>query len=201
MRWMCKFNMASPEFLQVLMRGLPEWCIQSAVQDYKAREPEPTPVKSKPPFLTSRATLLSKRLLAGQHFTEWCTAHFPPSTTIGGHQGLLKMGVPKGWFRAYAKAYPKELQLRHGCKGKHAARYKTIQTIYKQAAKLYATNGSRVVEEAVVEHDVVVPSAVAEKNAKGRKLQRASSPVAKKSARKGSLRIRIRGCGEGTAGC
>ena len=104
-RWKCKFNMASPEFLQILMRALPEWCIQSAVQDYKAREPEPTPVKSKPPFLTSRDNLLSKRLLAGQHFTEWCTAHFPPSTTIGGHQGLLKMGVPKGWFRAYAKAH------------------------------------------------------------------------------------------------
>ena len=47
----------------------------------------------------------------------------------------------------------------------HAARYKTLYKLYKQAAKLYATNGSRVVEEAVVEHDVVVPSAVAEKTA------------------------------------
>ena len=161
--WKCKLNKASPEYLQILMRALPEWCIQSAVQDYKAREPEPTPVKSKPPFLTSRDTLLSKRLLAGQHFTEWCTAHFPPSTTIGGHQGLLKMGVPRGWFRAYAKAHWKELQLNHGCKGKHAPRYKRIYKLYQQAAQLYATNGSRVVEEAVVEDDVVVPSAVAEK--------------------------------------
>ena len=158
MRWKCKFHMASPELLQVLMRALPEWCIQRAVQDYKAREPEPTPVKSKPPFLRSRDPLLSKRLLAGQHFTEWCTAHFPPSTTIGGHQELLKMGVPKGWFRAYAKAHRKELQLNHGCKGKHAVRYKRIYRLYQKAAQLYATNGSRVVED-----DVVVPSAVAEK--------------------------------------
>ena len=73
------------------------------------------------------------------------------------------MGVPKGWFRAYAKAHRKELQLNHGCKGEHAVRYRRIYKLYQGAAQLYATNGSRVVEEAVVEDDVVVPSAVAEK--------------------------------------
>ena len=113
-RWKCKFNMTSPGMLQTLMRALPEWCIQGAVQDYKARELDPTPVKSKPPFLTSRGNPLSKRLLAGQHFTEWCTAHFPPNTTIGGHQELLKISVPRGWFRADAKAHAKELRLNHG---------------------------------------------------------------------------------------
>ena len=63
------------------------------------------------------------------------------------------------------KAHPNSLQLRHGCNGKHAARYKPIYKLYKQAAKLYATNGSRVVEEAVVSKsndDVVLPFAVAE---------------------------------------
>ena len=49
-RWKCKFNTASPEMLQTLMRALPEWCIQSAVQDYKAREPEPTPSKIQATF-------------------------------------------------------------------------------------------------------------------------------------------------------
>ena len=157
--WKCKLNKPSPEYLQILIRALPEWCIQSAVQDYKAREPEPTSVKSKPPFLVSKGALLSKRLLAGQHFTEWCTAHCPPSTTIGGHQELLKKCcLPKGWFGAYAKAHRKELKLHHACKGKHATRYKNIWKIYRVAAQLYATNGFRVVED-----DVVVPSAVAEK--------------------------------------
>ena len=163
MRWKCKLNMASPEVFQTLMRALPEWCIQCAVQDYKARKPEPTPVKSKPHFLTSRDNLLSKRLLAGKHFTEWCTARFPPSTAISGHQELLKKGLPRGWFRAYTKAHPEELQLKDGCKGKHAARYKRIYKLYQLAAKLYVTHGSTVVEKAVVEDDVVVPSAVAEK--------------------------------------
>ena len=82
-RWKCKFYTASTEVLQILMRALPEWCIHGAVQDYNARELEPTPVKSKPPFLTSRDDLLSKRLLAGQHFTEWCREHCALSTTIG----------------------------------------------------------------------------------------------------------------------
>ena len=153
-RWKCKFNTASPEMLQTLMRALPEWCIQGAVQDYKAREPEPTPVKSKPPFLTSRDHLLSKRLLAGQHFTEWCTAHLPQSTAINGHQESLKKGVlPKDWFRAYAKAHAKGLHLANGCKGEDRPRYKRIYKLYQPAAKLYVTSGSTVVEEAVVKDD------------------------------------------------
>ena len=82
------------------MRALPEWCIQGAVQDYKARELEPTPIKSKPPFLTSRDNLLSKRLLAGKHFTEWCIAHFPLSTTNGGHRELFKIRAPRWGFQS-----------------------------------------------------------------------------------------------------
>ena len=31
--WKCKLNKPSPEYLQILIRALPEWCIQSAVQD------------------------------------------------------------------------------------------------------------------------------------------------------------------------
>jgi hypothetical protein len=140
-KWKCHLHCASPEMIVNVLRGLPDWSIKQAVQDYNERERVPSKRKPKAKFILSKDCYLRDKDIACQQFLDRCRNTY--GTDERNTMDHFKNGkVPYGWFHAYAKAHA---PLARFCWGKSrvhslADAYKRCFARYSRALKVYLQN-------------------------------------------------------------
>ena len=99
-RWKCRLHLASPETIGNVLRGLPEWSITQAVQEYSQRETALQQLNRRPTFILTRDVPIKRKDCACKHFLAWCHQTYGESEASSAVASFKKAHIPYGWFLA-----------------------------------------------------------------------------------------------------
>ena len=100
-RWKCGLHAASPEAVMNVLRALPEWCLEQAVTDYKARGPMQKPAP-RTHIILARDSSLGHKLKAAKKFVEYSEGREGGLSAVDSE--LLAAGkMPYGLFAEFVK--------------------------------------------------------------------------------------------------
>ena len=151
MRWKCRLQKASPEFVIDMLQRIPEECIRETTEAWRgfqiveAKKSEAVQKR----FLISRDANITAKTQAVKSFLSWCREKH--GTLKPKHLYHLERGqIPHGWFSEYVKAHP---QLRKASNvldriGKVNRRsYVRILKLYGHAIQLVLSKDLAVAEQ------------------------------------------------------
>jgi hypothetical protein len=160
LKWKCNVNHYSAESAQVVLRQLPECCIEQLSAEYKSsseslairgRGDGRGEVIKKAKFIMHRDASLSQRMAAASHFVAWYKTKNNGVLPLSAARSLKHGIMPYGWFSKYIEQHVESFgKLSHSM---YCSRLRS----YKNAVREFL---STVVERATV----VGKSAVAEQS-------------------------------------
>jgi len=133
MIWKCRLQKASHMVPLDLLTGMPEWCIDQLVQEFRNRAPKAETTNSRVRAILQRYASDAVREKAVRHFLDFFADRGDGLT--GRHLEALKLGdIPRGWWPEYWRSIP---SLRRSCQQNQTKKTLCIKYTKRRSGDAY----------------------------------------------------------------